>query len=447
MKDLKKGDVHPSNFYETGENPWSSLRTRELRETHALGSFKFRAAKNIADVFGFGGVNLQQLEKFQEGRINTRGGLVGLIPPRYLCYYDYVKSLYKKPTPKDRSKAYLVAILTAAINFVQASGRSGLFFYIIGHLMLASVMIGRGQKEKAYVPGMPKRDENGKWSTMSFRTSVALMGIFMAAGYSISVLTSLILPFRPLRTRRFYLGMSALLSGYWSTFFETFEPREQNGARWRKSLEDAYKKELSKFEYKPKNDGNITQVYEFEYDPIVEDFPPRPVYEHDLFFSNVTSERDDPDASLQKFVEEEDLKAAKFKVDSAHLRKKPMRIRDVKNSVDDFLGARKNVNKFKFREGLRDAYKLVWGVEKLFNKYSRKPEGNYLEEKDYSEFEPITGPFGFRDVPPEAVLRYITKPPYLTDDMEAIRSGKSFGVWRRAMRNIKPDIELKPGDI
>ena len=68
---------------------------------------------------------------------------------------------------------------------------------------------------------------------------------------------------------------------YFTSFFEVFEEKSRNGWRWRKAVEGELQDDVTKQlteDIFDKDAGDLSDMYDYAYDPEIDEYPPRPKY-------------------------------------------------------------------------------------------------------------------------------------------------------------------------
>jgi hypothetical protein len=220
--------------------------------------------------------------------------------------------------------------------------------------------------------------------------------------------------------------VSLVSCGYFTTLFEVFESKDNNGKRWKKAIENALpsdeEEELRAAIYGEKK---FSDKYDYVYNPMIDDYAPQPKYidEH----IPLTGEELEANVAFDKFVE---MRKAARK--SAIIEAPP--------NAPGF-GGKEDLYPESIPNWLQKAYKKNVLAR---NKWSSQPQ---KFDRTVEEVIVVEGPYGFRDKKPEWLTR--TFGDGIWEDKLGVSraAARAFGSYRKSMWKIDKLVELKVSDV
>lgn len=225
--------------------------------------------------------------------------------------------------------------------------------------------------------------------------------------------------------------VSLVTTAYFTSFYEVFEEKHKNGWRWRSALKGSFsvaeEAEMRKEIYGERIGRNI---YGFKYEPDVDDFPPLPKYLDELPGAKPLYGPGDFDETISTHQYEtwRDVRSA--------ARKPP--VEDVSSEVP-WVGGKPGLFPLSIPNWIKSAYKT--NVLKA-NSWRGKPSSY---PKDFSEFQPVEGPWGCRDKR-ETWLKLFSTGIWEEKVSVSRRAARAFGTYRKSMWKVDPEVKLLPCD-
>ena len=390
------------------------------------------AARQTIDQFELSKTKAEQLEELKRKKLMQRSGFMRIIPQPFHKYIDYLVSLRKPPQQGEIRRNLAVSAVFAFITMLNARARMAFIYSFIGNIAIMSILLTRNMPQLNVPMGMD-RNHVVNWSQTSFRTAMgvtflhAISAGLTFAGFLAALPLTLSLQFR-LRTS---MAFSVIAAAYFTSFYEVFEEKSKAGWRWKRAvkgiLSDEVQERLRQQVYGEGTNGGVplTQEYEVDYDPQVDDYPPLPKY------------MDEVDGSGGKTIDPEDVEHYnKWFQDRRDARKPP--IEDAPSEAP-WLGGKPGLFVKNPPKWLTAAYKKNILKEHSWRDLPAK------FEKDYTEFEPIVGSVGFRDKAPEWLEMFGSG--IWQDKITVSRSAaRAYGAYRKTMWKIDKEVKLLPCD-
>lgn len=398
------------------------------------------AAMRTADKFELGKTKSEQLEDLKRKKLMQRSGLMKLVPKPLQKYVDYLASLRKDPESGDIPRNMAVSAIFAFITMINARARMAFIYSFIGNVAVMSILLTRNMPKLNVPMGMDSR-RVVNWSQSAFRTAVGVTALFaVVSGFLMGGLLSVLPLTLSLQQKlRGSMAFSVLAAGYCTAWYEVFEEKGKSGWRWKRALEgylsDEIQEKLRKQVYGDGTDTSamMTEEYDFAYDPQLDDYPPLPKYIDEVDGSGGLAA-----LSAGESIDEEES--------GEHFRKWYAARRDARKapvmeaeSDEPWLGGKKDLFVKNPPKWITAAYKK--NVLKA-NSWRDKP-AKY--EKDTSEFEPITGPIGFRDKRPEWLDMFGDG---IWEEKLSVsrKAARAFGSYRKTMWKVDKEVKLLPCD-
>lgn len=259
------------------------------------------AARVVASQFELGQSKAEQLKVLTQRKLEQRSGtLLRYLPVSTHKYFDYLKSLRKNPTKGDLIRNLIVGGALTGVILVQ-QGRMTPMYTLIGNCMMMSILLTRNMP-KLDVPMGMNRNMVVNWSDNAFKTAVAVTALFSFLGAAVAKLLTFVLPISDALKGRLPLAASIASSAFFTLFFEVFEEKSKNGWRWKQAMENA----LPEDERKRLEDQvfgkatKITENFSFEYDPEIDDYPPKPKYLDEAEALRIASEKKQQSAKVSR---------------------------------------------------------------------------------------------------------------------------------------------------
>ena len=376
----------------------------------------------------------EQLADMKKRKVEERTGVMRVVPQGLHKFVDYINSLYKKPAQAELTKNVLIGAFFAFVVWVNQGARSAFMYYVIGNLATMSSLLTRNMPKVNVAPGMDKR-KVATWSSNAFKTAVAMtLACTLGTAFTTLLLTA-VLPLSLDAKLKAAMIASSLSSAYFTSFYEVFEEKSKNGWRWAKAQEGMLPADMEARLAQEASGiaGKNGDMYDYNYDPQVDDYPPQPKYVDEVRgpgggdAATAAGELDEGE-SKEHFE-----KWRQFRKDS---RRPP--VEDAPPETP-WVGGKAGMYVSNVPTWLSTAYKA--NVLKA-NKWRDKP-ARFI--KDSSEFELIPGPFGFRDKCPEWFDLFGTGvwEEKITTSRKAARA---FGSYRKTMWKIDKKVVLLPCD-
>lgn len=395
-------------------------------------SFLRSAGIQITQQFGLNKSQAEQIKDLKELRKKQRTGLMKLVPESLYKYIDYLTSL--KKTPKSQKEVYKnvgIGAFFSFILFANSNARVARMYWALGNLALMSSLLTRNMPEVKTMPGMDKR-KVVSWSQNAFKTAVAVTLLHGVASFMASTLLTLPLPISAGAKIKAVAIISLISTGYYTSFYEVFEKKDENGWRWKRAMDGILTSDEQAKAAQMSENEKLSSMYDYYYTPDVDDYPPRPKY---------VDEVEKPEEMIQGGASELDETSAKLEFDEWKDRLKESRRRPVTDVAPEtpWVGSKKDMYVANIPNWLTKAYKAnvlkanAW--RDVPNKFA----------KDFSEFEPFEGPLGFRDKSPAWIDLFSAG---VWEEKVAVsrRAARAFGTYRKAMRNIDKEVVLQPCD-
>ena len=386
------------------------------KSSTAVGDFITKiAAKKTSDQLELRKSKEEQLKELKRRQMMQRSGWMKLVPQNLHKYFDYLVTLRKDPVKGDFPRNFIVAAIFSFITLSNARARMAFIYSFFGNVAIMSILLTRNMPKIDVPLGMDRR-RVVNWSTNSFNTAVAITALFAVPTALITFALCSLLTLSAVTKARIAMASSIFGAAYFTAFYEVFEEKGKNGWRWKKAMDGSLTEDVQErlrrevFEQK-----NTSELYDYEYDPQIEEFPPQPKYvdERDML---VFGEKWNPKGSGSGNgnqggagdIDEEE--AAKHFLDWREERKDARKapIMDVEPEVP-WVGGRRGMYVQNIPVWLNNAYQK--NVLKA-NKWRGKPT-KFV--KDTTEFEPVVGPLGFRDKQPSWLDLFGTGTPSLTN--------------------------------
>jgi len=420
----------------------------ESAEEQARNAFAFKSPvtllKDAADMtsrhFELSVSKSDQLRELKAQQLLSRSGLIRLVPQPLHKFIDYLTSLRKDPKSGELTRNVAVSVVFATVTMLNARARMATLYALVGNVAIMSILLARNMPKSNAPMGMEK-NKVSSWSTSAFRTAVGVTSLFAAMGGLVTGGMSMLIPgLDSILRMRISLALSVLCSGYFTSFYEVFEEKSKNGWRWKRAAEGFLPADVQarlKQQVFGAGDTPITELYDFAYDPQIDDYPPLPRYLDEV---NGVDSADglgiggcgelDEDVAQQHYED--------WKAERRDARKAP-----VLDALPEEKWVGSKAGMFIERE---DAPKwLNSAYEKNVlqaNKWRGRPT-KYV--KDTTEFEKIEGPIGFRDKQPEWLDMF--GPGIWEEKLMASRAAaREFGTYRKTMWKIDDQVKLRPCD-
>jgi len=388
------------------------------------------AAKNTEHTLELSKTKEEQLKELKKQRLMQRSGIMKMIPQALHKYIDYFASMRIKPDKKELSKNLFIGAFFSFVVWVNASPRSAFMYLVIGQLALLSSLLTRNMPQIEITPGMDKNKKVASWSSNSFKTATALT-LLSALGTALATLVLVsVLPVNLAAKLKSAMVTSMVGTAYFTSFFEVFEDKNKNGMRWRKSLEGTLSAEVqAKLSEQVFGQKEMDDKYGYTYDPEIDDYPPVPKYIDELLpvEPGGSGELDEGEA-------EENFTA--WKAFRKEARRPPV---EEAPPETKWVGSKEGMYVKNIPTWLSTAYQK--NVLKA-NAWRGKPT-KFI--KDFTEFEPVDGPYGFRDKRPEWFDNFGTG-VWEEKVTASRRAARAFGTYRKTMWKLDNKVVLLPCD-
>lgn len=352
------------------------------------------AAKKTSDQLELRKSKEEQLKELKRRQMMQRSGWMKLVPQNLHKYVDYLVTLRKDPGKGDLSRNFVVAAIFSFITLSNARARMAFIYSIFGNIAIMSILLTRNMPKIDVPLGMDRR-RVVNWSTNSFNTAVAITALFAIPTALVTFALCSLLTLSAVTKARIAMASSIAGAAYFTAFYEVFEEKTKNGWRWKKAIDGSLTEDVQeRLRREVFEKENTSELYDYEYDPQIEEFPPQPKYvdERDML---IFGQKWKPQGSSNSAGDIDEEEAAKhfsdWREERRDARKAP--IMDVQPEVP-WVGGRKGMYVQNIPGWLNTAYQK--NVLKA-NKWRGKPT-KFV--KDTTEFEPVVGPLGFRDKQP-----------------------------------------------
>lgn len=372
----------------------------------------------------------EQLKELKRRKIRERSGVMKILPQRFHKYIDYLGSLRKDPLPGEMTRNMVLSAIFSFIVINNARARMAFIYSLVGNLAIMSILLTRNMP-KLDVPLGMDRNRVVNWSQASFRTALGVTALFSIPAAFIVGLLLKSTPLPYMIKVRAALSMSIVSSAFFTSYYEVFEEKSKAGWRWKKAMEGSLSEDMQD---RLKNqifgdDGVMEDLYDYDYDPQIDDYPPLPKYVDEL---------EPPSQGGSGEIDEDE---SKVHFEDWHKGRKDARRAPVEEVEPEtpWVGGKAGMYVKKVPTWLNTAYQRnVLGA----NKWRGKP---CRFEKDTSEFEPISGCIGFRDKRPEWLDIFGTG--IWEEKITASRkAARAFGTYRKTMWKIDKNVELQKCD-
>jgi hypothetical protein len=384
-----------------------------------------------------------QFLELQRKQLLNRTGPMKYAPKFSHKYFDYLTSLKKAPTKGELFRNVGLGSLFTLITMINTRANMAFLFSFAGNLAIMSILLSRGMD--ANQPGAMEGVDPSKkigWSGSAFKTALGVTGLFsVGAGLSTFMLTSIIpIEFGTTLKLRLSASLAVLSSAYFTSFFEVYEDKSRDGWRWKRSLEgflpDDVSRKLQTEVFGEKS--AIKELYEYTYDPQVDDYPHAPKFLDEVdgsggwegILAGGAGEHNEGDSKVHY---------ENWMIARVNARKAPIM---TALPEEPWLGGKKGL--FVAPEDvpvwLSRAYKKNVLAS---NKWRGKPQ---KFKKDTSEFDPVEGSLGFRDKAPEFLKEMFGGNIWETKMSASRKAARAFGSYRKTMYKVDKQVTLMPCD-
>ncbi len=424
-----------SNFYDLMNMGFERRLASETSETSRDNRFAaLRTAAQFTETsLELGKSKEEQIKDLKRERLNNRPPYMKVIPAGLHKYVDYLVSMRIEPEKPELTKNVALGAFFSFVIWVNQSARSSFMYFVVGNLAVLSSLLTRNMPSREITPGMDKNKKVASWSPTSFKTAAAITLLTTVGIALMTLAVSMVLPITLDSKFKTAMFFSMLGVSYFTSFFEVFEEKSKNGWRWRKAVEGELPDDPTKQLTQGLEQTELRDLYEYEYDPEIDEYPRKPKYidevdgSGDPTIAGGSGEIDEP--SEQANFEE----WKQWRKDS---RKPPV---EEAAPETPWVGSKEGMYVNKFPSWLKTAYnKNVLNANRWRNKPLRFV-------KDYKEFELIEGPVGFRDKRPFWFDMFGTG-VWEEKVTASRRAARSFGAYRKSMFKVDDKVELRPCD-
>ena len=354
----------------------------------------------------------------------------------------YLSSLRKKPGLFELVKnVLLVAPFVWAVGKGTGDVWNKLGFSLIGHTVLIVALVLRGRPWNTFSTFLAK--EFYPFESTAMRTALWTNLLYTGVAFTtVSTLTSLFLTAFDFNTR-FSTTLSATLlaSCLAASIYEVYEPRERDGWRWEHfmELEEGMGSLTGTPSGSPAAAESLTQLYDFAYDPEVDD-DQAAQRDASLLLANGM----DPDAvseieSSQKHYED-------FRRQVQASRKAPIDY-DENNleALNELIGAQPGflLPEKDIPDWMHEAYdQHVTGKAD----WQQVPRVQRIDQFTPDEDIKHIGPKFFRDKRPKWMAELSPESEEVDPDEETRKLARQYGTYRKAMYKVDKEIVLDPSD-
>ena len=375
----------------------------------------------------------EQLNDLKRQRLMQRPNFMKLIPQGLHKFIDYVVSMRITPKSQELTKNVLLGTFFSFIVWVNSSARSAFMYFVVGNLAVLSSLLTRNMPKIEVSAGMDKNKKVTSWSSTSFKTAAVL-----TLGFSllIALTTSIVLyPFSVTLDATAKAAMVSSMIGvsYLTSFFEVYEEKSKNGTRWRKAIEGTLSDDVqAKLSEQVFGKEALEDKYDYDYNPEIDEYPPQPKYLDEV--QGDSSNMPGGSGAVDETVSNEHFIA--WKKERKDSRRPP--VEDAAPETP-WVGSKEGMYVKKVPSWLNAAYKK--NVLKA-NAWRDKPT-KFV--KDFQEFEPVEGPYGFRDKRPGWFSLFGTG-VWEEKTTASRRAARSFGTYRKTMWKIDKKVKLQNCD-
>lgn len=461
-QDVEAGMAVEDNFIALMKSGWKRrLAAKQFLDNGGLLKSKgkvspamlpYTIAQQITDQFEVRRSSADQLEELQKSRVKDRGPLVRLLPRSWHIYVDYLISLKKGPTTGELIRNMAIAIVFALLSARARNVRFSFYFGIAGLIMNTSILVMRGA-ERFMGPRRPgyERAKVVTYSMASYKTALAISVLYGLAGLIPSFLLLKASPVKATTSNilRLCMPIAILVSGYFSSFYEVYEDKKNAGWRFKRvmrgSANDEISKRLKSKVFGDAEGGPFSEVYDYDYDPDIHDYPETPKYADQVQRHALKGEESEAPvknaaASGTGFLDEEESTELfdKWYKERKDTRKDPI---DEAEPDSPWVGGKKGMYPANVPEWLDSAYKKS---NVKASKWKGK-KSKYEREKDMAEEVVFYGPYAFRDKTPDWVQSLESE--IWQEKVVASRSvARDYGTYRKSMFKIDKDVKLTKWD-
>ncbi len=424
-----------SNFYDLMNMGYERrLASQSLETTRDSRFAALRTAAQFTEKsLELGKSKEEQIKDLKRERLNNRPAYMKMVPAGLHKYVDYLLSMRVEPEKSELTKNVALGGFFSFVIWVNQSARSSFMYYVVGNLLILSSLLTRNMPSQTITPGMDKNKKVAGWSPNSFKTAAAITLLTTVGIALMTLAVSAVLPITLDSKFKTAMFFSMLGVSYFTSFYEVFEEKSKNGWRWRKAVEGELPDDPTKQLTQGLSQTELRDLYEYEYDPEIDEYAPKPKYidevdgSGDPTIAGGSGEIDEP-AEQQNFNEWK-----QWRKDS---RKPPV---EEAAPETPWVGSKEGMYVNKFPNWLKTAYnRNVLNANQWRNKPLR-----FI--KDYKEFEMIEGPVGFRDKRPFWFDVFGTG-VWEEKVTASRRAARSFGAYRKSMYKVDDKVQLRPCD-
>jgi hypothetical protein len=390
-----------------------------------------KSAEKVGAAFDVGKSKKDQMQDLYDARARLRPSWARLIPDSLVQYYDFLAFLQKTPRKKDLMRNYFLGAFFSFVVWFNASARSSFMYCVVGNLTLLSAMLGRGSGGAMPKPGEPKRAA-ASWSAGSFKMAGAIQALFSLGAAALALLVSSVVPGMP-RGIAAKLAMSASLASgaHYTAQYEVFEPKGRSGQRWKKFTENTEAMDESALEDQRMRYSK-TDKYDYDYDPMIDDYP----YQNKYIDEDIEEEASMGGAGAGVDDEQQAEDFQNWQAARKLSRAPP--VTDVAPETP-WVGSKKGMYIKKVPQWLDKAY------QRNVLQANRWRDKESVYKKDYTEFEPVAGPPGFRDKRPDWLDLFGTG-VWQAKTTASRKAARKYGTYRKSMQKIDKEVVLQPCD-
>ena len=235
-------------------------------------------AKRTSDQLELRKTKEEQLKDLKRRQMMKRSGLMKLVPQELHKYIDYLVTLRKDPVKNEIPRNFVVAAIFAFITMTNARPRMGFLYSFLGNVAIMSILLTRNMPKIDVPLGMDRR-RVVNWSNNAFNTAVAITALFAVPSALATFGLCSLLAMSAIVKARIAMAASIFGAAYFTAFFEVFEEKSKNGWRWKKAMEGTLTEDTQeRLRREVFGKENSSDLFDFAYDPQVDEFPPQPKY-------------------------------------------------------------------------------------------------------------------------------------------------------------------------
>ena len=320
-----------------------------------------------------------------------------------------MQSLRTTITKKELTRNLTIGTLFSFLSMSNNELKMVMMYSILGHLAMMSALLTKNVPKVKERFGMPPQ-RSVQWSNAAMISAFFLISSFAVVAFVGIFLVLAIIPFLKLSAKiNISVALSVIISSIVASSFEVYEARSKSGSRW-KALNGGSQVSTKN---KEKWGQPSKQVYEYAYDPEIENAPDMVIEEEE--------EEDNYDAVEEEVTEIVPAKPAT-----------PIRGYHMGN-----LGSREGFIKENVPVWISGAFKIF----RMFDKEAIKPPVIKKSDDETINY----GPMGFRDKSP-TWLGFFEGKMWSWKLLGGVEAARCFGTYRKTMYKKDKEVILRKYD-